>query len=80
MFSKNSNETVIIEQSYTVARPDDSDQPLVSIAARSVNNYTPSVTLNFHVQGRKNPVATLIDRQVLVDLRDMLNEVCEDLA
>jgi hypothetical protein len=80
MFDKNTNETVIIEQSYSVAHPDDSDKPLVSVSARSVNNYTPSVTLNFHVPGRKNPVATLVSRQALSDLRDMLNAVCEDLS
>jgi len=80
-FKKNTNQTVIREETYACsAKPGDDAPALVSVNLRSVNDFAPALTLNFHVPGRKNPVQTVVTRRTLADLRDMFSSLCEDLS
>ena len=81
MFNKNTNQTIIREETYTCTTGDgDNSTDLVSVNVRSINDHSPSVTLNLHVPGRKNPVAVLADSETLASLRDMFTALCEDVS
>ena len=81
MFNKNTNQTIIREETYTCTAGDsDNSTDLVSVNVRSVNDYSPSVTLNLHVPGRKNPVAVPVDNATLASLRDMFTALCDDVS
>ena len=84
MFKKDSETTTTVENMYTVsARSNSEDDVLARVHTRTINNGVPLCSLEVHTTGRNGKLQVkLVEVEVndLVDLRDMLTAVCEDLG